>query len=1020
MTIPHPEKGGTYPLQARGLSVQSPSRTPLPELPEEYRAYGEDLLPGFRSGVGDLDDLEVYFPLLESETTDYQVVGTRFSPEATETVYEPIEVAIDTWATARIPWNQFTQPFKYRVDAFPKAEFGYKVTGTIRITSFSYTWKLLITYRLLDKDEELEDDEGIENGGETDNPEILEEESGEDPEDENIERLILEDESVPASISESEALPKLLFEETLTERAHSALQAEGYEQDEYEILDIEVIPDTSMVNITIDEDGHVMADLVNNVYQASFVQEEEVIYGYESPKILNHDLEDLIAEMTNEYGEGIRDAYMLISEPEVEQLYEVESFNPNVAVRFTATGETTSTESTTLIEAVYDEVIQGAESSGVVVYPNQVTIPNPLSYQGEARYRVEITENSANVAAYFVDESGDPQSSDTTTVEGAITDDPSHQIAFFVTRSDEGATYWESIRRRISAIVNLTGDLQPVEIPVSPSVLQVPENAVDIIFHMRLSHARAVDSGDASDHVSAVFVSTGKTTTITYATIDEAAQASPIIRIEGFLSRQRSLSRPIDEIIYSGTGSVAAHGESVLGEFSVPSGDWTSFKVNVLSENVIARVERLGNILRVVGRVAVNQGRWRPEVKPGTYYHKQLEYIKFKRPAFFTIRGGEHRTLDGYALVNIEGIHNGVKKAFGQLKVSAPMSDWGVPYKRLTLEEMVRIATGLNDIEGLELKKIDGRLDVGLNEQGFIFTDGERIEEARGVFKQRENGVVLPVTLPLLGPVLAWDTYYPSRRFIRLDDWAREGFQKTVELKGNGHQMVSLPVPYSTVISCFENGVDITQEVDSLGSALVRKSGLFEISKTYKVTLRAREAFGLIGGGPDLRLAFSENAPSITVACEQEGSYPSSERPEVRIPYRDPETGQTWEESWVPETEHITLFPFDNPLDTGFIVVSQEKRRPAHIRLWVEPGHIIPGQSGMPLSVICEVTDERDNPVGGESVRITAPWLGDHWYVRTDIYGFARLAISAPTNPGTYSVSAHVRQIGAEYEVIVS
>src|SRR5690606_20503693 len=220
----------------------------------------------------------------------------------------------------------------------------------------------------------------------------------------------------------------------------------------------------------------------------------------------------------------------------------------------------------------------------------------------------------------------------------------------------------------------------------------VPENAIDIIFHMRLSHARAIDSGDASDYVSAVFVSTGETTTIAYATIDEAAQASPIIRIEGFLSRQISISRPVDEIIYSGTGSVSAHGESVLGEFSVPSGDWISFTVNVLSENVIARVERLGSILRVVGRVAVNQGRWRPEVKPGTYYHKQLEYIKFRRPAFVTIRGDDG-TLDGYALVNIEGIHNGVRKAFGQLRVSAPVSDRGVPHKRLTLEEMVRIAT---------------------------------------------------------------------------------------------------------------------------------------------------------------------------------------------------------------------------------------------------------------------------------------------------------------------------------------
>src|SRR5690606_18369927 len=139
---------------------------------------------------------------------------------------------------------------------FPKAEFGYKVTGTIRITSFSYTWKLLITYRLLDKDEQPgeddpgeyelpaepfpepigddpEDEDPEEEDPEEEDPEEEDPEEEdpeeedpeeEDPEEEDPEPLILEDESVPASISQSEALPKLLFEETLTERAHSALQ----------------------------------------------------------------------------------------------------------------------------------------------------------------------------------------------------------------------------------------------------------------------------------------------------------------------------------------------------------------------------------------------------------------------------------------------------------------------------------------------------------------------------------------------------------------------------------------------------------------------------------------------------------------------------------------------------------------------------------------------------------------------------------------------------------------------------
>lgn len=950
----------------------------LPELPAYYNGTHTDLFSTFKSGIGDLNDLLVSLPMAEPREVDFEVIGKRLENTGVIRNYVPVAVDLDVWATANIPWNTHSQEFIYRVDIYPAKRFSYEVNVTIDLTELNYAWFTRITFKTL-ADEIVH---------------------------------VFDDEPTPAVISVNDPQPIQLFPETLDERAHAILTLEGYQQEDYELQSVEIIVSSKLVNVQVDENGYVYVSLTGTHFTGTYTKTDEVIYAYESPKTITDKIIHLFENLYNENGDPFVDDGVVPDFNGVIQVT-VQSFDPEVILTFADNGQDTTDSINTFVQASYNYVLTGQPIQARVTYPNVLTATIPTVYEGDAHYKAIIVSNSVSVDGHFESPDGSIRSERINSPAGAITDNPAHHLKFYVTESYQGESPWQSTIRRIKGPINPSGQFEPFRTVVTAQALQVPDNAIKIQFHVKVAGARAMDG--TTPPVQAYFEATGTTSSMVYENVP-ATNEGIVIFAESHLYTETQKAEQRTEVLYRGSGVVPADGETLLAEFMSSNGPWDSITFKANTEDVIGYAEQDGDVIRVRARLSTGESRWRPRINAGTYYHRQVEYVKFKDPVFFTIGPDQDKEIAYYGLARIMAVKNGAATVFGHVRVSDSNVKW---LHRRPLIELVKILAESDDIEDVTVEQLNGQLKIDLDINGFLSIVDYTSIQPQGLFKQSAGGVTLPVELPISGPVIAWDTFNPGRTFIRLDSWAETDFVRTVELVGKGNPVLILPVPYATLISCEEDGKDITSEIDVLGAAAIRSSGLFEFGKVYRMTIMAREAFGVVGEGPNLRLKFSENAPSITVACERGDSYTASEQIKIPVVYTNPSTGSQYVEDWVPTSEPVTLFPFRNPIDSGFLIVSHEKHEPRHLRLLVGNMHLPARMAGMPLTIVAEVTDSIDNPVGGEVVRVWVPWLNDWRQERTDMYGFASIVVPAPYTSGTYVLQAYVRQIGAQVEVTI-
>lgn len=719
----------------------------------------------------------------------------------------------------------------------------------------------------------------------------------------------------------------------------------------------------------------------------------------------------ILQELTlkNQQGATI-DAFL--NDHEAVFSFAVEVDDPEVTVRFSDTQTASTAATDAFVEAVYTEVYTSGRKSGSITHPGVLQVPNPLQLSGDVRYRL-VVYGSAEVEGCFTAPDGTPVSQTTGSSAGAWTTDPSHHVRIFLASPMESLIPWESAKRTFAYQVNERGDYKPVQVIASITPLGIPAGALNLQLHLRVERGITNDGMLVTESCGAHFTATQTATSPLYTNLAALESSPPALEIWSTHMGERQVQALEEVVLHEGTASIDQSLDTPVAQLPLPDGVWHSFIARTAQPGYAFRAVIEDGHLVVYGRRTLSSGRWVPQVNRGTYYHGAVEYAKMAQPAVFTVRGDASRPYVTTGTVTISGELDGERLNLARFAVQAPSSDvWTRVFKRPLSDVLQTLGGGsYRNLSVQAYGNIEARLNGGYLEVRAV------ISATEGTFKQTPHGAVFPVQLPLRGPVIVYDTHAPERFLTRLDDWAEAGFEREIELAGKGYPLLVMPIPHAKLLACYEGTEDITGEVDLIGAALIRYGKPFTFGQAYRVRLRAVNSFGVLGEGADLRLAFSDNNPSLTVVAEQDGSPKATEPHTIPVPWTDPATGEVRVEPWRPETEQVTLSPFENPFDRGFIVVSNRKRRPYHLRCHAA-AKSIPDPT-LPVHVICSVTDAKANPVGGEVVRIDASWSQQPFYGRTDLYGHVAFSLPGPGTPGVHSITAACRGLTDREEVII-
>ncbi len=736
-----------------------------------------------------------------------------------------------------------------------------------------------------------------------------------------------------------------------------------------------------------------------------------VVDAYTSPKALTSPiLQEII--LTNSEGKPI-DLFLDQGEPTYS--FTLTTSDTDAEVRFSDTGTNTTTSGDAFVEAIYTVSHASGRKNGSLTYPGMLQVANPIVADGDVRYQVLVHGND-EVVGVFVAPDGTVVSDDTSSASGAWADNPDYELRFYLASPYSGVTPWESARHQLTYRVNENGDYTPAQVIAPVSALGIPDNAINLKLHLSLEKGQTQDGVLITEHCGAHFMLTQAPESSIYSSREALEQAAPIIEVWSTHMGERYIQTLEEILLHEGSAYVAGDTETLVLQIPAPEGLWHSFVGRSTDPGYQFRIVRDDDQLLVYARALQRAGRWTPQVNKGVYYHGQIEYAKLNQPAIFTVRADTAKEVVSTGTVVVEGDIDGQRVDLASIVLQAPTdAGWIRPFKR-PLEDVVHALDASKSAKHLGVRSF-GLLQARLHE-GYLEIAASPDDTVHGTIRQREGAAVLPVQMPMTGPVLVADANDRSRLLVRLDEWAKAGFEREIEQVGKGYPMLVMPIPYGKLIACYEDEADITDEVDLIGAALIRYDRPFTFGQVYRIRLRAINAFGVDGDSPDLRVLFSDNTPSMMVAAEQEGSPPATEPLTLPVPWTNPETHETWIQLWRPETEGVTLFPFDNPIDRGFIVVSNKKRKPHHIDCMATTKSL-PSQAELPLQVICTVTDHKSNPVGGEVVQLQVSWSDLVWYERTDLYGHVSFLLPGPTEPGVHGITATCRSLTAQEEVIV-